>query len=121
MSNRPGFNRPKDRTTVLSQRCWWVVVVVSIIWAGFGAGALLLVALAALLQIGWLQWSATCEDRDTVKRVNIVLGTAIVALNVHANREEAVMETRRQETEQARRQSNDYERAYAALKGDMFR
>jgi hypothetical protein len=63
-------------------------MVVSFIWAVSGPMPLLVLTLASLVQIMWLEWSATNENRPQVKKVNLVLGTAIAALAAHGAYEE---------------------------------
>lgn len=97
---REGYNRPKDSTSRSSQYFWGVVMAAATIFALVsGAYPVLLLDILGLGMIVWLEWSATCEDRVKVKKVNIILGTAIAALALHAERGEREAEANRQESE----------------------
>ena len=79
----------------------------------------LVLSLASLVQIIWLQWSATNENRPQVKKVNAVLGTAIAALAAHGAYEEQKINAAQREQAAMRRQAAAMARAQDAAGNPM--
>lgn len=86
---REGYNRPKPTSAWIAQGVWFFIGLVGavVFYSPESSLASVLIALAGLINIVWVEWSSRCEDQV---KVNIVFGAimAFLALWAVRNRNE---------------------------------